>query len=215
MGNTNHIFVIDFEQMKREVRKKAEQLLEEINEDNIEYFVKEVKKLAKHILGQYVYSIYKYYTEGAAEIKDVNSLEAFTNTDTGFYAKMSKWKDRSEILIEKEEVEYPKMPLEPNLKTYYKTTIVVGTIFAAGLLIFKQPWWIVLVVELLTLSVSYAQYRHISDTEKKYNKQLEEYQIKTAELKKTYVDDIISDIETWLVQGQEKSIELLKTYVLI
>lgn len=206
---------IDLEQMKSEVKRKAEQILGEINEDNIRYFVNETKKLAKHILSQYIYAIYKHYTEGEYEIKDINNLKAFTNTDKGYYAQMSKWKDQSIILIKKEIVEYPKMPLEPNLKTYYKTTIVVGTIFAAGLLIFKQPWWIVLVVELLTLSMSYAQYRHISDTEKKYNKQLEEYQIKIAELKITYVDDIISDIETWLVQGQEKSIELLKTYVLI
>lgn len=215
MGNTNYTFVIDFEQMKREVRKKAELLLEEINEDNIECFVKEVKKLAKHIFGQYVYSIYKYYTEGAAEIKDITNLEAFTNTDTGFYAKMSKWKEQSEILIKKEVVEYPKMPSEPNVKSYHKTTAGVGTAIAAGLLIFKQPWWIALLVELLTLSASYAQYRYMSNIENGYKKQFEEYRVQIAKLKNTFVDKKISDIETWLIQGQEKSREVLKTYVLI
>ncbi len=203
-ANTN---CINLEQMKSEVKRKAEQILGVINEDNIKFFVYETKELAKHIFGQYIYAIHKHYTEGAYEIIDINNLKAFTNTNTGFYAKMSKWKDENNILIKDEILECPKMPSEPNVKSYHKTTAGVGTALAAGLLIFKQPW-IALAVELLTLSASYVQYRHKTNIENGYKKQLEEYQIQI-------VDKIISDIETWLIQGQEKSREVLKTYVLI
>lgn len=202
---------IDLAQMKTRILDKAKLHLKDINEANLDYFANDVKKIAESIMEKYIFDVYDLYTSGAMAITDINTLAAFTDTGNGFQIKMLQWKRLNNIQISKEKIELPEAPSKPNVTSYHKTTIGVGTIIATGLIIFKHPW-IALAIELLTLSTSYVQYKHKTDSERIYKMKLEKYEMEITKLKNSFVNGIISDIEKWLLLGQEKTKEILKSF---
>ena len=66
----------DIEEMKRLVQEKAKQLLVELTEDNLDYFIKEASIVAERVLERYIFSVYDLYTIGEFSIKDLASKEA-------------------------------------------------------------------------------------------------------------------------------------------
>lgn len=205
---------IDLAQMRISIEEKAKIILNEVTEDDVNYFVKEAKNEAKHLMAKYIFTIYNFYTEGEFAIKNMDSLEAFTNPDTGFQAQMLNWIDQSDIAITQADMNYAEAPTKRNTSSFHKTTLGVGTAIAAGLLIFKHPW-IALTVELLALSASYVQYKNKDNNEKRYNEQLEKYTKDITALKNSFVNSMISDMEKWLKDGQQKTKEVLNTFKLI
>lgn len=214
MNNRGFTKRIDLVQMKDKIENKAKQILAEINDENLKYFANEVKMMADFVFVKYISEVYDLYTSGDMAITDINKLATFTDTDNGFQHNMLLWKNQNGVSFTNEKIELPDAPTVPNTKSHHKTTIGIGTVIAGGFVVMKHPW-IALAIELLALSASYVQYKRKNVDEKKYRSELEKYNSEITKLKATFVDSIIIDIEKWLLQGQEKTKEVLTSYGLL
>ena len=213
--------MIDMCQLKLDVRELAGLVLDEINEDNLDYFANETKKIAKSTFEKYVFDVYDLYTSGALAIQDTYKLEIFTNPDKGYQQKMLEWENQYEISISKQVIELPENP-ENSRPQIHKKGFVIGTTagtavytaIATGLLIMGHPW-IALAIELLTLSCAFVQYKLYSYGEKEYAMRVEQYRMDIEKKKQEFIAGIISDLENWLTKGENYSKELLASFDLV
>ena len=87
----------NIDELKRLVREKADQLLDEFTEDNLDYFIKEASVVAERVLERYIFAVYDFYTIGEFSIIDPASKEAFMNYKTGYQQKMLDWKNHGTV----------------------------------------------------------------------------------------------------------------------
>jgi len=211
MDTNKYNKMIDLAQMKSEVWELANKILQEINEKTLEYFANEVTKVAESCLEKYIFAVYELYTAGALRIDDMDRLEAFTDTTTGYQQQMLNWKKENAISITQKEISIPEFPQEPDAKTYHKATFGVGTIIATGIVILKHPW-IALAVELLTIAASYTQYRQLENKKEAYAIKLQAYNKEIEKKKRDFVCGIIDDLEKWLLSGQAQSDKVIQSF---
>lgn len=200
----------NIDEMKRLVREKAEQLLDEFTEDNLDYFIKEASVVAERVLERYIFAVYDFYTIGEFSIIDPASKEAFMNYKTGYQQKMLDWKNQNK----------PEINTTNKGKYWHLVTLGVGTAGAIGLAIYC--YWkgltvdrcclVGIAVELLTLLISYYLYLKEKKVKKKHEKHLEQYETELIKKKDDLANEVIDQLENWLKQGENYSNELLTTY---
>ena len=212
MENNKNNMSPHVEEMKRLVKEKAESLLKELTEDNLNYFKEKASTIAEGIMEKYVFSVYDMFTTGEFSIKDLKQREVFTNYRTGYQQKMLGWIEQNKPKIELM-VEIPSPLREQSGKKWHYVTLGIGTTGAVALAI-GRCWWTALAVEMVTLAASYFIYKiekGSSNIHEAKQKQFEsDSESKTK--KGTVVNETISQLEKWLKEGEAYSNELLTTF---
>lgn len=205
---------MDLERMKAQVHAKAELILAEVNEDNLNYFLGEVKKIAKSTLENYAFKVYDLYTSGERAIHDINQLEQFVNTDTGYQQRMLQWEDENDVSITKNGDSTPisDAPSQSGENTDHLTTLGVGFAIATGFVLLRHPI-IAIAVELLTLCLAYSQKKSYSTDMKEQpcdSQSPNKEEISTT--KEEFLKGVICEIEHWLNEGEKYSDKLLVSF---
>lgn len=214
MEKKRHNLSPELEDMRILVHGKAEYLLKDLSAENLDYFVKESTILARKVLEKYVFAVYDYYIKGECAIKDLGQREAFTNFKTGYQQKMLDWIEQHKPDIELM-AEIPVPPQEPSDKKWHFVALGVGTAGAVGFEIGRRcmeghRYWIGIAIELITLVASYLIYEKEKSESDNYTAKLNQYE---SELKKkTFVNETISQMEKWVMEGEAYSNELLTAY---
>lgn len=213
-NNMKNIGHPNLDEMKERINEKANLILEELTNANLEYFVKESVDIAKGVLKKYIFYIRKLFSYGDYAIKDMVEKERFTNFNTGYQQKMLDWIEQNKPNIE---LIPPRVPLE---KKWHRVTLGIGT---AGAIVFEvgrrckdgERYWIGILIELVTLVASYFIYKKEKSDIKKYSEKLTECELTINEKKESFVNETISQLEKWLNDGETYSNELLTTFNLL
>lgn len=204
--------LIDKVYLKTKVQEKEKQMLGEITEENLRYFSEEVKKLAEGILEKYVFDIYDAFTTGAFTIENEDTLQAFSDFNSGYQANMLKWISDNALKIEHAEINLPKQPDRTSPKTTNPIyPLAIGTVIATGLFIFTNIW-VALAAEILTLALAYGQYFKNDKSQKQYALEKERYAHELKIKKDKLIQGLIADLEKWLDQGKAESDRILASY---
>lgn len=214
MEGKRHVLSPNLEDMKRLVHEKAGCLLKDLTADNMDYFAKESAVLARDVMEKYVFAVYDYYTIGDYAIQDLDQRETFTNFKTGYQQKMLDWIEQHKPDIELM-AEIPVPPQEPSDKKWHFVALGVGTAGAVGFEIGRRcmeghRYWIGIAIELITLVASYLIYEKEKSESDNYTAKL--YQYESELKKKTFVNETISQMEKWVMEGEAYSNELLTAY---
>lgn len=204
--------LIDKVYLKTQVQEKAKLMLDEISDENLKYFTEEVKKLAEGILEKYVFDIYDTFTAGAFTIENDDTLQAFSDFNSGYQAQMLKWINDNALKIEHVEINLPKQPAESAPKTTNPIyPLSIGTVIATGLFIFTNIW-VALAAEILTLALAYRQYLKNESTQKQYALEKERYVHELRIKKDKLIQGLIDDLEKWLDKGKAESDRVLALF---
>ncbi len=204
-------FSLDIGKLRISIQTKADSLLNEITEDNLNYFSSEVKKIAEGVLDDYIFKIYDAYTDGVFKIEDTDQLLAFTDFNSGYQGRMNKWKDLHPIILKQESITLPSEPVLRAQKIKSNHVLAGGTIVATGLLIFSKIW-VALAVELLTISLAYYKFQEKKHYQDDFEYQKQEYQIKIQKMKTNLIQGLEKDLELWLNNAANESNTILKQF---
>lgn len=215
-NNMKNIGHPNLDEMKERINEKANLILEELTNANLEYFVKESINIAKGVLKKFVFCIRKLFSYGDYAIKDLDQRETFTNFKTGYQQKMLDWIEQHKSDIELN-ANIPTPPQEPSDKKWYYVALGVGTAGAVGFEIGRRcmeghRYWIGITIELITLVTSYLIYEKEKRDSENYSEKLAEYELEMNKKKETFVNETISQLEKWVKEGETYSNELLTTY---
>lgn len=204
--------LVDKVYLKTQVQEKAKLMLGEITDENLKYFTEEVKKLAEGILEKYVFDIYDTSTTGAFSIEREDTLQAFSDFNSGYQAQMLKWISDNALKIKHVEINLSKQPAETAPKTTSPLyPFAIGTVIATGLFIFTNIW-VALAAEILTLALAYRQYLKNGKSHKQYALEKERYAHELKIKKDKLIQGLIVDLEKWLDQGKAESDRILALY---
>lgn len=198
------------EEMKRLVKEKAESLLKELTEDNLNYFKEKASTIAEGIMEKYVFSVYDMFTTGEFSIKDLKQREVFTNYRTGYQQRMLDWIEQNKPKIELV-VEIPLPPRKQSKKKWHYVTLGIGTTGAVALAIVRC-WWAALAVEMVTLAASCFVYKKGKGSSNNHEAKLRQSESELNTKKEAFVNETISQLEKWLKEGEAYSNELLTTF---
>lgn len=210
--NSNSKVMMDFVRLETEVRQKAQEYLDDISEANLKAFAESTKYVAQSILENYFLSVDDIYSNGALKIEDIEVFNKFIDFHDGYRAQMKRWSSENEITIGKMMVtptlKYPEMEDE-NITKKTITIAGVGTLVAAGLVIFSKMW-IAVAAELLTLGVSAYTYKKSKESrEKRYAFRVKKYEMQIEQEKARLVNGLIKDLNTWLSNAEQFSNDVL------
>lgn len=201
----------DIAEMKRLVQKKADHLLVELSESNLDYFKIEASIIAECILERYIFAIYDYYTHGESAIIEPTREKAFTDYKIGYQQKMLDWKE-----LNKPEIKHTDIMLNHSKKSIGKcwcyATLGIGTAGAVGLVV-CHCYWLGLILESLTLVVSYYLFVNEKKCKKEYKRQQEQHKSALGLNKESVVKEVINQLEDWIKLGENYSNDLLTTYI--
>ncbi len=204
--------LIDKVYLKTQVQEKEKLMLGEITDENLKYFTEEVKKLAEGILEKYVFDIYDTFTTGAFTIENEDTLQSFSDFNSGYQAHMLKWISDNALKIEHVEINLPKQPDSTSPKTTNPIyPLAIGTVIAAGLFIFTNIW-VALAAEILSLALAYRLYLKNDKSKKQYTLEKERYAHELKIKKDKLIQGLIVDLEKWLDQGKAESDRILASY---
>ena len=210
--NFKKIIMMDVVRLETEVRQKAQEYLDDISESNLKAFAESTKNIAQSVLENYFLAVDDIYTNGALKIKDSEIYNKFIDFHDGYRAQMKKWASENEITIGKMVItptlRYPKIEDE-NIAKKPIAIAGVGTIVAAGLIIFSKVW-IAVAAELLTLGASAYTYKKSKESrEKKYAFRVKEYEMQIEQEKARLVNGLIKDLKTWLGNAESFSNDVI------
>ena len=204
--------LIDKAYLKTQVQEKAKLMLGKITDESLKCFTEEVKTLAEGILEKYVFGIYDTFTTGTFTIENEDTLQAFSDFNSGYQAQMLKWISDNTLKIEHVEIKLPKQPASTAPKTTNPIyPLAIGTVIATGLYIFTNIW-VALAAEILTLALAYRQYLKNDKTQKQYALEKERYAHELKIKKDKLIQGLIVDLEKWLDQGKAESDRILASY---
>lgn len=219
MDSREIIISPDIDEMKLLVQKKANQILNDFTEDNLNYFVKEASIIAESILEKYIFAIYDLFVSGELAIKDIVRLEAFTNPTSGYQQRMLQWKEQNKPQVHFSKA-FPSPLQKPSNKSWHYATLGIGTAGAIGLALYCYRKGLAIgrcclygfVVELLTLAIYYYLFKNDKNKKQKPKKQCERQESDLCQERDLFVNELIVSLEGWIKQGETYSKELLTTY---
>ena len=213
--NSNAKVMMDFATLDKEVRKKAEEYLDNISEDYLKAFAESTKFIAQSLLENYFFTVDDLYSNGALKINDSETFNKFLDFHDGYRAKMKKWSADNEIAI-------GEMKISPSLKrqemkeesVVKKTAAVVsvGTLVAVGLFIFTKVW-IAAAAELLALgTATYTYKKNKAASEKEYSFRVKQDELEMEKEKARLVNGLIKDLKIWLGNAEKYSNDVLLNF---
>jgi hypothetical protein len=152
------------------------------------------------------------YTNGTLKIKDSEIYNKFIDFHDGYRAQMKKWATENEITIGEMVItptlQYPEIENE-NITKKPIAIAGVGTLVAAGLIIFSKMW-IAVAAELLTLGVSAYSYKKSKESrETRYAFRVKKYEMQIEQEKARLVNGLIKDLKTWLGNAESFSNDVI------
>lgn len=200
----------DLEELKRLINEKANSILEELTNANLDYFVREAVSVAESVMESYIFSIRKKYSNGELAIKDLVEKEKFTNYKTGYQQTMLDWIQKNKPVVK---LEIRIISSQPQLskKHWHYVTMGVGSL-GAFVLVIGRCWWTAIAIEMVTLAVSYLFYKKEKGNRNNHEVKQRQFETDLKTKKETFVNEIISQLEKWLRKGEAYSNELLTTF---
>ena len=210
--NFNNIIMMDVVRLETEVRQKAQEYLDDISEGNLKAFAESTKNIAQSVLENYFLAVDDIYTNGALKIKDSEKYNIFIDFHDGYRAQMKKWISENEITIGEmvitPTIRYPEIEDE-NITKKPIAIAGVGTLVAAGLIIFSKIW-IAVAAELLSLGASAYTYKKGKESrEKRYAFRVKKYEMQIEQEKARLVNGLIKDLKTWLGNAESFSNDVI------
>jgi hypothetical protein len=125
---------------------------------------------------------------------------------------MKKWATENEITIGEMVItptlQYPEIEND-NITKKPIAIAGVGTLVAAGLIIFSKMW-IAVAAELLTLGVSAYSYKKSKESrETRYAFRVKKYEMQIEQEKARLVNGLIKDLKTWLGNAESFSNDVI------
>lgn len=210
--NFRNIIMMDVVRLETEVRQKALEYLDDISEGNLKAFAESTKNIAQSVLENYFLAVDDIYTNGALKIENSEIYNKFIDFHDGYRAQMKKWATENEITIGEMVItptlQYPEIENE-NITKKPIAIAGVGTLVAAGLIIFSKMW-IAVAAELLTLGVSAYTYKKSKESrEKRYAFRVKKYEMQIEQEKARLVNGLIKDLKTWLGNAESFSNDVI------
>lgn len=210
--NFRNIIMMDVVRLETEVRQKALEYLDDISEGNLKAFAESTKNIAQSVLENYFLAVDDIYTNGALKIEDNEIYNKFIDFHDGYRAQMKKWATENEITIGEMVItptlQYPEIENE-NITKKPIAIAGVGTLVAAGLIIFSKMW-IAVAAELLTLGVSAYSYKKSKESrETRYAFRVKKYEMQIEQEKARLVNGLIKDLKTWLGNAESFSNDVI------
>ena len=210
--NFRNIIMMDVVRLETEVRQKALEYLDDISEGNLKAFAESTKNIAQSVLENYFLAVDDIYTNGALKIENSEIYNKFIDFHDGYRAQMKKWATENEITIGEMVItptlQYPEIENE-NITKKPIAIAGVGTLVAAGLIIFSKMW-IAVAAELLTLGVSAYSYKKSKESrEKRYAFRVKKYEMQIEQEKARLVNGLIKDLKTWLGNAESFSNDVI------
>lgn len=203
---------MDVVRLETEVRQKAQEYLDDISESNLKAFAESTKNIAQSVLENYFLAVDDIYTNGVLKIEDSKIYNKFIDFHDGYRAQMKRWASENKITIGEMVItptlKYPEIEDEDITK---KPIAIagVGTLVAAGLIIFSKIW-IAVAAELLSLGVSAYTYKKSKESrEKRYAFRLKKYEMQIEQEKARLVNGLIKDLKTWLGNAESFSNDVI------
>lgn len=210
--NFRNIIMMDVVRLETEVRQKALEYLDDISEGNLKAFAESTKNIAQSVLENYFLAVDDIYTNGALKIENSEIYNKFIDFHDGYRAQMKKWATENEITIGEMVItptlQYPEIENE-NITKKPIAIAGVGTLVAAGLIIFSKMW-IAVAAELLTLGVSAYSYKKSKESrETRYAYRVKKYEMQIEQEKARLVNGLIKDLKTWLGNAESFSNDVI------
>ena len=210
--NFRNIIMMDVVRLETEVRQKALEYLDDISEGNLKAFAESTKNIAQSVLENYFLAVDDIYTNGALKIENSEIYNKFIDFHDGYRAQMKKWATENEITIGEMVItptlQYPEIENE-NITKKPIAIAGVGTLVAAGLIIFSKMW-IAVAAELLSLGVSAYTYKKSKESrEKRYAFRVKKYEMQIEQEKARLVNGLIKDLKTWLGNAESFSNDVI------
>ena len=210
--NFRNIIMMDVVRLETEVRQKALEYLDDISEGNLKAFAESTKNIAQSVLENYFLAVDDIYTNGALKIENSEIYNKFIDFHDGYRAQMKKWATENEITIGEMVItptlQYPEIENE-NITKKPIAIAGVGTLVAAGLIIFSKMW-IAVAAELLTLGVSAYSYKKSKESrETRYAFRVKKYEMQIEQEKARLVNGLIKDLKTWLANAESFSNDVI------
>ena len=210
--NFRNIIMMDVVRLETEVRQKALEYLDDISEGNLKAFAESTKNIAQSVLENYFLAVDDIYTNGALKIENSEIYNKFIDFHDGYRAQMKKWATENEITIGEMVItptlQYPEIENE-NITKKPIAIAGVGTLVAAGLIIFSKMW-IAVAAELLTLGVSAYSYKKSKESrETRYAFRVKKYEMQIEQEKARLVNGLIKDLKTWLGNAESLSNDVI------
>lgn len=210
--NFRNIIMMDVVRLETEVRQKALEYLDDISEGNLKAFAESTKNIAQSVLENYFLAVDDIYTNGALKIENSEIYNKFIDFHDGYRAQMKKWATENEITIGEMVItptlQYPEIENE-NITKKPIAIAGVGTLVAAGLIIFSKMW-IAVAAELLTLGVSAYSYKKSKESrETRYAFRVKKYEMQIEQEKACLVNGLIKDLKTWLGNAESFSNDVI------
>jgi hypothetical protein len=210
--NFRNIIMMDVVRLETEVRQKALEYLDDISEGNLKAFAESTKNIAQSVLENYFLAVDDIYTNGALKLENSEIYNKFIDFHDGYRAQMKKWATENEITIGEMVItptlQYPEIENE-NITKKPIAIAGVGTLVAAGLIIFSKMW-IAVAAELLTLGVSAYSYKKSKESrETRYAFRVKKYEMQIEQEKARLVNGLIKDLKTWLGNAESFSNDVI------
>lgn len=210
--NFRNTIMMDVVRLETEVRQKALEYLDDISEGNLKAFAESTKNIAQSVLENYFLAVDDIYTNGALKIENSEIYNKFIDFHDGYRAQMKKWATENEITIGEMVItptlQYPEIENE-NITKKPIAIAGVGTLVAAGLIIFSKMW-IAVAAELLTLGVSAYSYKKSKESrETRYAFRVKKYEMQIEQEKARLVNGLIKDLKTWLGNAESFSNDVI------
>lgn len=210
----NDVIMLDFLKLKKEIKEKASEYLDEVTEENLNDFIRAAKFIAQEVLENYFFSIEDHYKSGADKIGNEKISNDFFDFHDGYRSLMKRWMKEHEL-----EIKHTLNPTTLNVPCVEnvnpRNTLIVagvGTVVAVGLLIFSKAW-IAIATEIIALSATACVYKQQKLNKKtEYDAKIKQYEHQLENEKTQFVDRVIEDLTKWLKSAESYSNELLATF---
>lgn len=203
---------MDLYRLETEVRQKAKEFLEEINEENLKTFAESTKLIAQSVFEEYILEVDRQYTNGVFKIEDMALLDKFMDFKNGYRSTMKEWIAEKGITLQELKID-PTISC-PNLskEDLAKLPMLIGglgTLVAVGFFITSNVW-VALAAELLCLGIAAAVYeKQKNNLAKDYAFRLKKYKMQIQGEKDRLVNGLIKDLKGWLSAAEQYSQDTL------
>lgn len=213
--SVDHNVKLNYQRLEDEVRMKALEKLRPISNDGLKSCIDAAKLVAKSVLESFFFSIEDLYLDGDKKIEDTDLRDKFEDFHDGYRATMVKWVHEHEIQIRQKTFDSSIENPRKQIGKYRRMTVLIVVIW--GLLTFVLACfasaWISILFGIFTLLLATLLYfRSRNRAVAEYKQQCEEYEKQVEDKIQCWVNNLISDLKSWLQDAETFSDGLLKSF---
>lgn len=197
---------MDEQEVRTAIQQKANVLLQDVNDENLGCFAREVKSVAEWAWRRYVLCVCALYTQSPRTLNEPHQRADFTDSQTGYQAQMLAWMHDEPLQLVQRTIPRPTRPVRRPLP---EVTLAGGTIMATSLLATSHPL-LAGASTVSTLALSFVLHRRHLRLVQAYNYAVFRYEIALRRKKRDLVEAYTEDTLQWLRLGVFHSRQVLK-----